>query len=113
VGSDAIKTSAGALNYLPVCRVKNLKETVKFLKDSGLQIVAATEKAVDEYTQIDYKGPLAIVMGSEEFGISAPVLQISDKLVKIPIIGNIKSLNVSVATGIILYESYKHRENLN
>ena len=109
IGSDAIKTSAGALNHLPVCRVKNLNNTITFLKESGLKIISATEKAKNDYTTINFEGPVAIVMGSEEKGVSSSILELSDDLASIPIVGNIESLNVSVATGIILYEALKSK----
>jgi len=109
IGSDAIKTSAGALNHLPVCRVKNLTQTLNFLKESGLKVVAASEKAKNDYNSVNYEGPLVIIMGSEEKGISPVLLGISDELVKIPMVGNIASLNVSVATGVILYEAFNKR----
>lgn len=109
VNADAIKTSAGALHNINVCRVKSLSQTLKFIKDSGLKIIACTEKADKIYTEADYSVPAAIVMGSEEFGISREVLNNSDEMVKIPIHGNIESLNVSVASGIIIYEALKQR----
>lgn len=109
INTDAVKTSAGALNHIPVCRVDNLKSTLKFLKDSGLQIVACTEKAVDLIQKADYTSPTVIVLGSEEFGISADIMKLADHLVKIPLFGKIASLNVSVATGVILYEAIRQR----
>ncbi len=107
--ADAIKTSAGALLNLPVCRESNLTDTLKFLKASGLKIVAATEKGTKTYTEIDYKEPLAILMGAEDYGIAPENLRLCDEMVSIPIKGNIKSLNVSVAAGILMYEAVKHR----
>lgn len=108
--ADAVKTSAGALHSLPVCRETNLKEAIRFLKDSGLRVVAATEKAVNDYTQANYQGPLALVMGAEDEGISPENLRICDELVQIPMEGAIASLNVSVAAGIMIYEAKKHRK---
>ena len=104
VNADAIKTSAGALHLIPVCRVSNLADTVRYLKESGIMIVAATEKGADEYTSPDYSGPKCLVMGAEDTGISREILEIADVYSKIPVKGTIKSLNVSVATGIMLYE---------
>jgi len=109
INADAIKTSAGALNTLPVHRSMDLKKTIKFLKDSGLSIVSCTEKGQKEYYAIDYKIPMAIIMGSEEDGVSQEYLKLSDFQVKIPVKGEIASLNVSVATGIILYEVVRQR----
>lgn len=109
INADAIKTSAGALHKIPVCREENLKNVIHFLKDSGLQIIACTEKADDYYFQIDFTMPTAIIMGSEENGISNEFLQKSDAKAKIPLMGEIASLNVSVATGIILYEAVSQR----
>ena len=110
INSDAIKTSAGALNIVPVCRSNNLKETLEFLKNSGLQIIAATEKADLNYTQIDYRKPTAIIMGSEDRGISEEYLKRSDHQVTIPLQGKIESLNVSVATAIMLSEAVRQRQ---
>lgn len=110
VSADAIKTSAGALHSLPVCREYNLNGAIRFLKDSGIHVVAATEKAKDLYSEAHYQGPLAIVMGSEDEGIDPDNLRICDELVQIPILGNIASLNVSVAAGIMIYEAVKNRK---
>ena len=109
VNADAIKTSAGALHYLPVCREKNVVSAVRFLKDNGYQIVAASEKAQISYTQADYTGPIAIVMGAEDTGISPEVLRLCDTMVSIPQFGNIGSLNVSVAAGVMMYEVVRQR----
>jgi 23S rRNA (guanosine2251-2'-O)-methyltransferase len=107
--ADAIKTSAGALLRIPVCRVANLTETIKFLKASGLKIIAASEKGTKNYTEISYKEPLAIIMGSEDFGIAPENLRVCDEIVSIPIKGTILSLNVSVAAGVLIYEALKQR----
>lgn len=109
INSDALKTSAGALHKIKVCREKNLKDTIEYLKKSGIQVIACTEKAKDYFYHIDYTKPTAIIMGSEENGISDKYLKRSDKRVKIPMLGTIESLNVSVATGIILFETVKQR----
>ncbi len=111
INSDALKTSAGALHKIKVCREHNLKDTIDYLKESGIQIIACTEKASDYFYQVDYTGPTAIIMGSEENGISDEYLKRSDKRVKIPMLGTIESLNVSVASGIILFETVKQRIN--
>lgn len=111
INADAIKTSAGAINYLSICRVKNLVSTIKFLKNSGIRILAATEKAEEIYFKGNFADPIGIVLGSEEFGVSPEVLKISDYLIKIPILGKIQSLNVSVAASIVIYEAVKQRVN--
>ncbi len=109
VNEDAIKTSAGALNYLPVCREKSLLEAVEFLKASGISIISCTEKSESTIHQADFKSPSAIIMGSEEKGISEELLSLSDQNSKIPMTGKIESLNVSVAAGMILYEAHRQR----
>jgi len=109
IGADAIKTSAGALHHIPICKVNNLLRTIQYLKDSGIQIVSATEKADKIYTQGDFKTPVAIVMGSEESGISQSILNISDQQLKIPLFGNIESLNVSVSAALMMYEAVRQR----
>lgn len=112
VTPDAMKTSAGGLLYVPVCREKSIKDTVKFLKANGYRIVAATEKGARDYTEADYTVPVAIVMGNEETGISDEVLRLCDDLAAIPILGQIGSLNVSVAAGVMLYEAVRQRRDL-
>lgn len=109
INPDAVKTSAGALYTIPVCREINLKFTLQFLKDSGLQVVACTEKTESSYTEPDYTVPTAIVMGSEEDGISPEYLKLCDERAKIPLKGDIASLNVSVAAGVLLYEVLRQR----
>jgi 23S rRNA (guanosine2251-2'-O)-methyltransferase len=109
INADAMKTSAGALNKIPVCKENNLKDVIELAKKMGLQIVACTEKAKAFYFQQDFTVPTAIIMGSEENGITNEFLQISDASVKIPMMGTISSLNVSVAAGIILYEAVSQR----
>ena len=109
VTADAIKTSAGALSRIPICRENSLRDTLQFLRNSGLKIVAATEKGNDLYFKSDLSGPLAIVMGSEEDGVSSDIIRQADELLKIPILGKISSLNVSVASGVLLYEAIRQR----
>jgi 23S rRNA (guanosine2251-2'-O)-methyltransferase len=109
VNGDAIKTSAGALHKIPVCREDNLKSVIDYLKESGLQVVACTEKTDSNYYSIDLTTPTLIIMGSEEDGISGEYLKRTDHKAKIPLMGEIGSLNVSVATGIILYEAVRQR----
>jgi len=110
INGDAIKTSAGALHKIPVCRSENLKQTIEFLKESGLQVVACTEKTGVLYHTADFSLPTALVMGSEEDGISEENLRLADLQIKIPVLGEIQSLNVSVAAGIVLYEAVRQRE---
>ena len=100
INSDAMKTSSGALNNIKICRTWNLKMTLQMLKDSGIQIVSCTEKTNNKIYSVNYQIPTAIILGSEENGISSEFLKFSDEKVKIPILGNIESLNVSVACGV-------------
>lgn len=109
INADAVKTSAGAIHKLPLCRSSNLKETIFYLKDSGVQIVGCTEKTNHLYTTVDMTVPTAVVMGSEENGISPEYLKLCDKKAKLPLLGTIESLNVSVSAGIILYEAVRQR----
>jgi 23S rRNA (guanosine2251-2'-O)-methyltransferase len=109
INSDAVKTSAGALNHLPVCRVKNLYYTVKDLKKMGLNVVSVTEKTDRLMYDADFSLPTALIMGSEEDGISQELMGISDEFVKIPLSGNIESLNVSVSAGVVVYEAIRQR----
>jgi len=109
INADAIKTSAGAVHNISICREDNMKATIDFLKDCGVNIVACTEKATDHYFQIDFTVSTAIIMGSEEDGVLNEYLQKSDAKAKIPLMGKIASLNVSVAAGIILYEAVSQR----
>lgn len=109
VTPDAVKTSAGGLFYVPVCRERDLVGAVRYLKECGVKVVAATEKAAIDYTQADFTVPVAIVMGSEDVGISNDVLRLCDELVAIPLRGHIGSLNVSVAAGIMMYEVVRRR----
>lgn len=109
VNEDAVKTSAGALHKLPVCREKHLKTTLEYLNQSGFSTVACTEKGKDSISQTDLTGPLAIVMGNEETGISPELLKKCSALAQIPMNMGVSSLNVSVAAGIILYEALMQR----
>jgi 23S rRNA (guanosine2251-2'-O)-methyltransferase len=109
INGDAIKTSAGALHRIKVCREDNLKTSIEFLKASGLQVIACHEKTDQLIYDADFTKPTALIMGSEENGISNEYLKRSDLQVKIPMAGQIASLNVSVATGIVLFEAVKQR----
>ena len=111
VNADAVKTSAGALNYLPVCRERNLVKAVQYLRDSGFKVMGASEKTDLNDTKADFTGPVAIVLGAEDTGISTDVLKLCDTLVAIPEFGQINSLNVSVAGGIMIYEVVRQRLN--
>ena len=104
VNSDAIKTSAGALHKIPVCKVPQLKKTISYLSEAGLTIIGCTEKAEKKISDQPLNGPMAIIMGSEEDGIDNKLLVKCDYLVKIPLSGTIQSLNVSVACAIMIYE---------
>ncbi len=109
VGADAVKTSAGALHHLPVCRERSVRGAVKFLRENGYKVVAASEKADINYTQADFTGPVAIVMGAEDVGIDPEVIKLCDTFVSIPMFGKIGSLNVSVAAGVMMYEVVRQR----
>lgn len=111
INADAIKTSAGALSYLPICKESSLTHAIKYLKDSGFQVVACTEKTEQSVYETDLTIPTAIIMGAEDTGISDELLAAADQKCKIPITGQIESLNVSVATGIVLFESLRQRSN--
>lgn len=111
IGPDAMKTSAGALNYIPVCREDYFPNTVSFLQQSGLRVIACTEKTEDPlYGGGPLTGPLALIMGSEEDGISEDLLKAADECRAIPMGGEIASLNVSVATAVVLYEIVRQRQ---
>jgi 23S rRNA (guanosine2251-2'-O)-methyltransferase len=110
ITGDAMKTSAGALSHLAVCRVADMKKTMQLLKENGIQIIACTEKATNTIYQIDLNTPIAIILGSEEDGISPQMLKDADHLAKIPLMGSIESLNVSVAAGIVVYEKIRQRD---
>lgn len=103
LGPDAVKSSAGALMRRPVCRVDRLKDGLGTARSHGLRIVALTEKAAGTLDSVDLSGPLVLVMGAEDEGVSESVLRMADELVRIPMAGKIGSLNVSVAAGIALH----------
>lgn len=113
INSDAIKTSAGALYNIKICKEKNLAHTVDFLQQSGVQVFASTEKADKLIYDVDFTEPCAIVMGNEETGISKEVMHHSDEKMKLPIEGKTQSLNVSVACGAIMYEAMRQKLNKN
>ena len=109
VNGDTIKTSAGAIFKIPVCKVDHIKDAVFHMQSSGIKVIAATEKADDYIYDISFKEPCAIVMGSEGKGINPSVLKVVDEQAKLPILGAIESLNVSVACGAFLYEAVRQR----
>ncbi|MDT8309195.1 MAG: 23S rRNA (guanosine(2251)-2'-O)-methyltransferase RlmB, partial [Bacteroidales bacterium] len=105
LNAEAVKSSAGSLMNIPVCRVNRLSDTIKELKINGMKVIGVTEKASKSYRDVLYKGPLALVLGSEEKGISGAALNVCDETVAIPLFGKTASLNVSVAAGIVLFEA--------
>jgi 23S rRNA (guanosine2251-2'-O)-methyltransferase len=109
VNADAVKTSAGALLSLPVCKENNLTEAVKYLKQCGYHVVAATEKGDKLYSEADFTVPTCIIMGAEDTGVAIERQALCDEQVKIPMFGKIESLNVSVASGVMIYEAVKQR----
>ncbi len=109
ITADAVKTSAGALHTFPVCREKSLLKTIEFLKESGLKVVCAAEKQGLSVSETNLTGPVVLVMGAEDKGISRELLSLADQVVKIPMQGTIGSLNVSVAAGILIYEIMRQR----
>ena len=111
INADALKTSAGALHHLPVCREKELLAAARYLRNSGLRLIAATEKTGTTLYDTDMSGPLGIILGSEETGISAGLLREADELAAIPMSGEVASLNVSVAAGIMIFEALRQRRD--
>ena len=109
INEDAVKTSSGALLRLPVCREQNLKTVVNLAKQCGYQVVAATEKGAVHYREVNFRQPTLLVMGNEETGISTELLKMSDVRAKLPIVGEVASLNVSVAAGVFMYEALEQR----
>jgi 23S rRNA (guanosine2251-2'-O)-methyltransferase len=109
ITADAIKTSAGSLYTFPVCREKSIVRSIEYLKESGLKVITATEKSGSDISKLNLKGPMVLIMGSEDKGISRELITLSDHQVRIPMTGNIGSLNVSVAAGILLYEIARQR----
>lgn len=110
INADAIKASAGALSRMPLCRETNILETIAFLQQSGIQVIACTEKTKQSIYDTNFTVPCAIIMGAEDKGISAACLKMSDQQASIPMKGRIASLNVSVATGVVLFEAVRQRE---
>ncbi len=109
ITSDSIKTSAGAINYIPICKVKSLRSTANFLKESGLKLVSCTEKGDKKFYDADLTSPCCIILGSEKDGISNSLIDISDERLNIPMKGNVESLNVSSSASVILFEVVRQR----
>ncbi|HLV23378.1 MAG TPA: 23S rRNA (guanosine(2251)-2'-O)-methyltransferase RlmB [Moheibacter sp.] len=109
VNGDTVKTSAGAVFNIPICKVDHIKDAVFYLQGSGIKTVAATEKTENNIYDIDFTGGVAIIMGSEDKGVNPSVLKIVDEKAKLPMFGTISSLNVSVACGAFLYEVVRQR----
>lgn len=109
LNADAVKTSAGALMTIPVCREQNLGNALKFIRSSGIKLLAASEKGEQNYTQPNLTEPICIVLGSEDEGIAPDHLRLCDEIVRIPLLGSIASLNVSVAAGVLIYEVLRQR----
>ncbi|MCR4828519.1 MAG: 23S rRNA (guanosine(2251)-2'-O)-methyltransferase RlmB [Bacteroidales bacterium] len=109
ISEDAIKSSSGALLRVPICRESNMKTVVNYARQSGLQVVAASEKGATDYVEVDFTVPTLLVMGSEDTGISPELLKMTDCRAKLPMRGEVQSLNVSVAAGIFFYEMLRQR----
>jgi 23S rRNA (guanosine2251-2'-O)-methyltransferase len=109
VSGDTVKTSAGAIFNIPICKVDHIKDAIYYLQGSGVTTIAATEKTQDTIYNLELNEPMAIVMGSEGLGVSKSVLSIVDKKASLPLLGVINSLNVSVACGALLYEVVRQR----
>jgi len=109
VSGDTVKTSAGAIFNIPICKVDHIKDAIYYLQGSGVTTIAATEKTQDTIYNLDLNKPMAIIMGSEGLGVSKSVLSIVDKKASLPLLGVINSLNVSVACGALLYEVVRQR----
>lgn len=109
VNAEAVKTSAGALHRMPVCRVKNMFYAIKYLEQEGIKVVAVTEKGATPYCQADLTGPVALILGAEDKGISNQLMKTAEIKTLIPLKGNIESLNVSVAAGVLFFEIVRQR----
>lgn len=113
INQDAIKTSSGALLRLPICRESNMKTVVNLAKQCGMQVVASTEKGSVYYREVDFSLPTLLIMGNEEYGISRELLKMSDIMAYLPVVGDVSSLNVSVAAGVMMYEALGQRRRVN
>lgn len=112
ITADAVKTSSGALNSFPVCREKSILRAVQYLKESGLKVICADESSGNAVAEVHLTGPSALILGSEDKGISRELSALADTAVRIPITGTIPSLNVSVAAGVFLYEINRQRQQV-
>ncbi len=110
VNADAIKTSAGALNRMPVCRESHILESIAFIRACGIRVIACDSKGKKSLWEEDLSNPLAIIMGAEDKGVSPAAKKTADQVIEIPLKGHLTSLNVSVATGIVLFETLRQRE---
>ena len=111
VNGDTIKTSAGAVFKVPICKVDHIKDAVFYMQASGIKVIAATEKTENTLYDVSFKEPCAIIMGSEDRGINPSILKVVDDKAKLPLLGDIESLNVSVACGAFLYEAVRQRRS--
>ena len=109
INGDTIKTSAGAVFKVPICKVDHIKDAVFYMQASGIKVIAATEKTNDTLYDVSFVEPCAIIMGSEGRGINPSTLKVVDAKAKLPLLGEIESLNVSVACGAFLYEAVRQR----
>ena len=109
INSDTIKTSAGAIFNIPICKVNHIKDAIYHLKSIDIFIVSTSEKANKNIYDVDFTKPVAVIMGSEQRGINKSIINLSDEVVKLPMYGKIQSLNVSVACGVFLYEVVRQR----
>ena len=109
VSDDAVKTSSGALLRMPICREQNLKTVLNLARQCGMQVVAATEKGATDYLEVDFTQPTLLIMGAEETGISPELLKLAHQRAKLPILGQVQSLNVSVAAAVFMYEAIRQR----
>ena len=109
ISSDTVKSSAGAINYIPICKSNRLVDEVNKLKDSGLKIFSCSEKGEEDIYSVNLNIPACIILGSEKDGISNSLLELSDKIIKIPMFGKVSSLNVATSSAVILFESVRQR----
>lgn len=109
INSDAIKASSGAILNLPICKELDLYKSLLILKQYGIQIIAAEDKTFTSFYEVDLSVPLAILIGNEQYGIDSSYLSLTDKQVKLPMIGKLSSINVSVVCGVLIYEVLRRR----
>lgn len=109
ISSEAIKASSGAILNVPICKEEDLYKSLLIIKNNGIQLIAATEKSSTSFYEVDFSLPLAIIIGNEQFGIDSSYLSLTDKQVKLPMLGKISSMNVSVVCGVLIYEVLRHR----